>query len=120
MGLKLKHMQQETKNWLYRNWYKLLIIVILLWALGDNPYGYYQFLRWALLISGAYLAYKAYEPGKWIWFWIFGIIALLFNPIFPFYIDKEVWQMIDVIVAVVFLASIVFEFDDLKIEEDSN
>jgi hypothetical protein len=38
-------MKEKIKNWLKNNWFKLGAIFILLRALGDHPYGYYQFLR---------------------------------------------------------------------------
>lgn len=94
------------KNFIKGNWIKILAIVFLLGALGDNPYVYYQLLRWAILIIGAYLAYLTYNNGKNLWAWIFGTIALLFNPIIPFYFSRNAWQFVDVIVAVIFIISI--------------
>jgi hypothetical protein len=93
------------KTFLKQNWFKMLAIVLLLGALGNWPYGYYQLLRWAVLIIGAYSAYLAYEKGKVTWAWIFGIIAVLFNPILPFYLSKNTWQFIDIAAAIVFFIS---------------
>lgn len=93
------------KNWLKENWFKLLAILFLLGALGDWPYGYYQFLRWIITFIGAYTAYIAYNNKQNGWAWIFGIIAILFNPILPFYLSKGTWQFIDVVVAIVFFVS---------------
>jgi FtsH-binding integral membrane protein len=42
------------------------------------------------------------KPG---WGWGFVASAVLFNPVFPVYLDKSVWQIIDVAVAVFFFAS---------------
>jgi hypothetical protein len=75
-------------------------------ALADNPYSYYQFLRWLILGVGAYSVYLAYNSGRKIWTGIFGVIALLFNPIIPFYLQRDTWQFIDIITAVLFLVSI--------------
>jgi len=87
------------------NWYKILAIALLLIAIGDHPYSYYQFLRWAILIIAGYSAYLAYNNRKVGWAWIFGVIAFLFNPIFPFYLEKTTWQFIDGITAVIFAIS---------------
>ncbi len=38
--------------------------------------------------------------------WTMGFIALLFNPIMPIYLDKMLWSLIDLIVAVIFIVSI--------------
>ena len=74
--------------------------------MADNPYGYYQFLRWVILVVGAYSAYLAYKLEGKSWPWIFGIIAVLFNPIIPFTFQRNTWQFIDVVVAIIFFTSI--------------
>jgi len=104
-------MKEKTINWLKNNWFKILAILILLGALGDNDYGYYQFLRWAILIIGAYSAYLAYNARKNAWAWIFGIIAALFNPIIPFTFQRNTWQPIDVIVAIIFFVSLFQKYE---------
>jgi FtsH-binding integral membrane protein len=102
---------EKLKNWIINNWFKFLAAVLLLWALADNPYGYYQLLRWFMLAIGGYLAYRFYKNKKIIWAIIFGLVALLFNPIIPFYLQKNVWQIIDIIVAILFFASIFVKTD---------
>ena len=92
--------------WLKNNWLKIIAILFLLGALAYNPYSYYQFLRWAILGVCGYSAYLAYNSGRKIWMVIFGAIALLFNPIIPFYFSRSAWQSIDIIVAIIFLISI--------------
>lgn len=99
-------MKEKIKNWLKNNWFKILAILFLLGALADNPYGYYQFLRWIILGVGGYSAYLSYNSGRKIWTGIFCVIALLFNPIIPFYLSRDTWQSIDVIVAIIFFVSI--------------
>jgi low affinity Fe/Cu permease len=88
------------------NWFKILAILFLLWALANNSYSYYQFLRWAILIIGAYSSYLAYNMGRNGWTWIFVIIAILFNPIVPFTFQRDTWQIIDVSVAIIFFFSL--------------
>ena len=95
------------KNCLKDNWYKLLAIVMLVGVLWPHQYGYYQVLRWAVMLVGAYSAYLAYENKNTTWAWIFGIIAILFNPLIPFIFTKETWQFIDLITAVVIFMSII-------------
>ncbi len=93
-------------NFLKNNWFKILAILFLLGALANNPYGYYQFLRWAILVIGGYSAYSVYKLGNKSWPWIFGIIAILFNPLIPFTFQRGTWQFIDLSVAVLLLLSI--------------
>jgi FtsH-binding integral membrane protein len=102
-------MKQFIKN----NWFKILAVVLLFWALGDHPYSYYQFLRWAIMIIGVYSAYLSYENKRIGWVWIFGIMAILFNPIIPFYLSKDTWQMFDFAGAIVFVVSL-FDKNNMK------
>lgn len=97
-------------SWLKQNWYRIAVILIMLGALGDNPYAYYQFLRWATAIASFYLAYIAYEKNRTGWTWAFSIIGILFNPIVPFYLDRETWQFFNLLVAVVYFISL-FKFN---------
>ena len=94
------------KQFLKNSWYKILAVIILFGALANNPYSYYQFLRWAIVIIAGYTAYIAYNKQKMGWAWTFGIMAILFNPILPFYLSKDTWQLIDVVSAVIFLVSV--------------
>jgi hypothetical protein len=93
-------------NYLKENWFKVLAAVILIIGFGNNPYSYYQFERWAVLIIGGYAAYLAYKNKETAWTWIFAIIAILFNPIVPFYMARGTWQLFDLAAAVLFLIPI--------------
>jgi len=97
-----------------QNWFNILAALILLVALGNNPYSYYTFLRWAVMIAAAYSAYRSYKTGKAGWAWIMGIIAALFNPIAPFYLKRDTWQLIDLVISGVFLASSFQNKSDVK------
>ena len=101
-----KSMKQKIKTWLRNNWFKILAILFLLGAFGNNPYSYYQVLRWTILGVGGYSAYLAYNSGRKMWAWIFGIIALVFNPVIPFYFSRNTWQLVDMIVAIIFFVSL--------------
>ena len=53
-----------------------------------------------------FIAYKAYGWGKTYAVWIFGAVAVLFNPLLPIHLSKEIWQPIDVIVSLLFIMSL--------------
>ena len=86
---------------------KIIVILMLFLALADNPYGYYQILRWVVAGIAGYSAYLAYENKNRLWTWIFGIVAILFNPIAPIYLDRETWSVINIIVAGIFFIAII-------------
>jgi hypothetical protein len=77
--------------------------VILLGALGDWPYGYYQLLRWITCGAAVWMAYLAYGWEKNWATVIFAIVAVLFNPLIPIHLSRELWQPIDLITAVLFV-----------------
>jgi len=80
----------------------LVITFLLLIATLPLPYGYYIFLRWAtcgMAVVTAVIAYK--WEVKWV-MWVFIPIAILFNPLVPIHLTKEIWQPIDIICAIIF------------------
>jgi hypothetical protein len=87
---------------------RLIASAMLLGCLIDGlPYGYFQLLRWVVCGVCGYRAYLAYTLGKKIWLWAFVVVAAIFNPIAPIQLDREVWQIIDPVLAVVLLISLV-------------
>ena len=91
-------------NWIKQNWYILLAVALLLGSLGDHPYGYYQLLRWVVAIVAFYNAYIISQAGRSAWMWILIALGILFNPIRPFYLERETWVILDVVCGFVLLA----------------
>lgn len=89
-------------------WSRIVVAVLLFWALDEHSYNYYTILRWVTFGVATYFAYIAYENGRNTWAWILGITALIFNPIIPFYLDRGTWALIDIIVGVLMLVSLFF------------
>lgn len=82
----------------------LICAALLLLALIDLPIGYYTFLRIIVTIGAIAIIVKEFENGFNFWVVAFGIIAILFNPLIPVYLnDKDAWMPIDVIAAVLFI-----------------
>lgn len=71
-------------------------------AIFAMPYGYYIILRWVVSIAAlvtAYIAYKNHKSG-----WVIGaVIALiLWNPVAPVYLTKDMWFPLNIASAVFF------------------
>jgi len=95
------------------------IVVMILLFIAIFPieeYGYYILLRWIVCLTAIYIAYFSYETEKIYWSWTMGIIALIFNPLIPFHLGKDIWIVLDFIVAIVFGINI-FIFKKNKREE---
>jgi hypothetical protein len=80
----------------------ILAAVMLFGALGQWPDGYYQLLRFVTCCVSVYVAYTAYTWQKMWAVWLFGFIAVLFNPLAPIHFSRELWQYVDIICAVLF------------------
>ncbi len=77
--------------------------LMLLGALAPWPYGYYQLLGFVVCGVSVYVAFTAYDWQKMWAVWLFGFVALLFNPLIPIHLSRELWQPIDVICAILFI-----------------
>ena len=81
----------------------LIAAAFLIGALAEWPYGYYQLLRFMVCGAGVFVAYTAFTQKK-IWaVWLFGFIALLFNPLIPVHLSREMWVFIDIAVGIFYL-----------------
>lgn len=70
------------------------------------PYGFFTLLRFVVFASSVYVAWMAYESQKEKWVWIFGFLAVLFNPFIVIHLDHEIWSVIDLIVGVFMIISL--------------
>lgn len=87
-------------------WPAVIAIIAMLLALFSWPYGMYTLLKGITAVVAAYYAYDAYSRSRsfGIWFWIMVGVALFLNPVIPVYLYSQgLWQIADVIVAVVFI-----------------
>jgi hypothetical protein len=70
---------------------------------------FYTLLRWVCCAAFAYSAVAAFRMKRVSWTWIFGILAALFNPIAPVYLQRSTWQIIDWgAIAVIVISTVVF------------
>jgi FtsH-binding integral membrane protein len=75
----------------------------------SNRWDFYTVLRWICCAAFAYSAVVAGQMQLTFWTWAFGLLAILFNPIIPIYLQRQFWQIIDyAALVIIFLASIVF------------
>ncbi len=65
--------------------------------------GYYTLLRIVVCLGCVGVLVQEVETKPSAWVFIFGGILLLFNPIFPVYLDdKSIWLPIDLISGILF------------------
>lgn len=96
-------MEQNEK----KNIALLVAAAFLFLALFDGwPYGFFTLLRFVVFAITAYIAWISYEQKKEKWVWVFGFLAVLFNPFIPIYLNRELWSIIDLIMGVFMIVSI--------------
>ncbi len=88
------------------------IIMLLLCFITRLPHGYYTLLRLVIFITSVIIAIAAFKFKKKAWSITVGLIAFLFNPIVPVYLNKSTWKLIDLAVVVLFIILL------LKINKD--
>jgi hypothetical protein len=91
-------------------WLWVIASALLLLATERMPYGYYTLTRIVSCSLAVYFAYVGWDGGALsrVLSTIFGIVAVLFNPILPIYLSRRTWYPIDISVAVVFAAHLAF------------
>ena len=83
---------------------QLCIGLLLLVALFNLPYGYYQFLRLSVLAGALFCIWKSLVEKRMLWSIVFCGLAILFNPLKPVYLQREEWMWVDVVVALIFIS----------------
>ncbi len=78
----------------------LVLSVALLACLLPMPYGYYVLVRFATMIIMVCLAFVAYQRGQMTWCVVAAAVALLFQPFVKIALGRDMWNIIDVILAV--------------------
>jgi hypothetical protein len=73
-------------------------------AIGPWPYGYFTLLRLVVCIAALWLAYLDYqrEDEVGLWVLVLGVGAILFNPVVPVHLTRDIWFFLDLGMAVLF------------------
>ena len=82
----------------------LILVAMMLLCLAPMPYGYYMLVRFVATVVFGIMAYRYYQNQKMVATWVFGILALLFQPIYKIALGRVVWNVVDVIVALLFIS----------------
>ena len=85
--------------------YNILAIVALLLfiAVTPMPYGFYTFVRIVVCGCAGVICYQLWASGyRSAWLWVWGMVAILFNPIASIHMTKEVWMAVDALTGSLF------------------
>lgn len=83
----------------------LLAILLLIIALFNMPYGYYQLLRLVVCLVSGLTTYKLYQSYQTISLAVilFGLITLIYNPFYPLHFSRYTWEIINLVTVGVFV-----------------
>lgn len=77
---------------------------LLFLAVSELPIGYYTLLRIAVTAGAVIVVFNESKNGFNFWTIAFSLIAILFNPIVPVYLnDKSLWMPVDIICGIIFI-----------------
>ena len=69
------------------------------------PYGYFTLLRLVACGVFAWASFVTADRKHKVLPWIFGLAALLFNPIVKVHLSKELWALVDIAAGILLLAT---------------
>jgi hypothetical protein len=84
---------------------KIILVLLLLACLLDMPYGYFMIVRFLATCSFLYFSYNSRNRNN-NGVILYLVLALLFQPIFKITLGRFVWNLVDVVVAIILLISI--------------
>jgi hypothetical protein len=90
-------------------WIWLIPTVLLLVATAHLPYGYYTFTRIVVCGCAGWFAVASFYEQQVLRIWsaVFGLTAILFNPIVPIFLKRGTWLYIDIFIAILFLSHLI-------------
>lgn len=78
---------------------KIVLAAMLLLCLAPMPYGYYELVRFTSMLGFFILGYQSLKSKNEIAGIIYFGLALLFQPFLKINLGKDIWQIVDVIIA---------------------
>lgn len=81
-------------------------VAMLFLGAAPLPYGYYMLLRLFACGVFSFAAFIAFDRKRKVLPWIYGLFALVFNPIIKIHFPKEMWAVVDVASGIFLLTTV--------------
>lgn len=95
-------------------------IVTLIFGLTEYATNYHALTRFVVCGLCAYLAVAVYRQEKFNLVWMYGAIAVLFNPIAPVRLDRAVWPNVSIVVIVLIGLMLWKDFNARRVPKSAN
>ena len=89
---------------------KLILAGAFFLCLLDMPYGFYELIRFSAFAGFGYLAILEFQKRNTNGLIIYVVLALLFQPFVKVALERELWNIIDVSVAIGLIINTVYTF----------
>ena len=93
---------------------KLILAIALLLCLAPMPYGFYMLVRFFATVMFGLMAYRYHQEKKENLMITFGALAVLFQPLIKIPLGRTVWNVVDVVIAVVLIIQLLREYEIKK------
>lgn len=93
---------------------QFILAIALLLCLAPMPYGYYVLVRYGSAIVFGIMAYQYYLEKKENLALTWGTLAVLFQPLIKIPLGRTVWNIVDVIVAIILFSIILRTYSKKK------
>ena len=91
---------------------KIIISILLLICLFKMPYGYYQLVRLVSFVFFLIIANKYYKENRINLMYLYIFFAVLFQPFLKISLGRQLWNVVDVVVASILISSIFYTEKD--------
>lgn len=93
---------------------KIICTVLLLFCLANMPYSYFELVRFVVMFAFIWLAYSDRKnPNKRLTI-IWVISAVLINPLVKIHLGRTLWNIVDILWAIILLGSILLDRTPIK------
>lgn len=89
-----------------KDYFWLAPIIVMAIGFLPMPYGYYFLSRLVVCVCALFFASGLHKNNETLTVWVFGGIAVLYNPIIPIHLgEKSIWIVVNIITAFLFLTN---------------
>lgn len=86
-----------------RNFFWLAPLLVMGIGILPMPYEYYNLSRLVVCGCSLFFIFNLLKEKDILFAWIFGLLAVLYNPIVPIHLyQKELWMVVNAITAIIF------------------
>lgn len=95
----------------YTNPYiKGALIILLIISSFEMSYEFYEIVRFIFTSAFVWLSVNEKRNSKFGWSFLFGTLAVLFNPFFTIKVGAEIWRVVDLSVAFILFINLIESF----------